>query len=65
MARKSMDLDVDAPDKVAQILRNASDAYYEGAAELESAWQDSKAGAPWIRIARILDSAADKIDKIK
>ncbi len=62
MAR-NLDLDVDAPDKVSQILRNAADAYYESAGELESAWQDPGAGKPWEQIAKILESAARAIDK--
>ncbi len=58
-----MDLDVDAPDKVASVLREAADAYYDSARELEAAWQDRSAGSPWTKIARILESAADRIDK--
>jgi phage terminase small subunit len=59
-----MDLDVDSPDKVAERLRNTADAYYESANELASAWQDRSAGASWAKIARILESAADRIDKV-
>ena len=64
MARKSMDLDVASPDKVAAVLRAAADAYYESASELESAWQDPGAGKPWEKLARILESAANRAEKI-
>jgi hypothetical protein len=61
---RDLDLDVDHPDKVARILRNAAATYYEAASELESAWQDPGAGRPWEKIAKILESAADKVDKV-
>jgi hypothetical protein len=61
---RSLDLDVDAPDKVAQILRDAAQAYHESAGDLASAWQDRRAGAPWTKIARVLEKAAAAIDKI-
>jgi hypothetical protein len=61
--RSGMDLDVDSPEKVAEVLRDAASAYYESAGELESAWQDPGAGKPWEVIAKILDSAADRIEE--
>jgi len=61
---KNLDLDVDAPDKVSRILRNAAEAYYDSSSELEAAWQDREAGRPWEKIAKILEAAADKIDKM-
>ena len=61
MPRKSMDLDVDAPDKVSDRLLNAAEAFYESASELEADWQDRGAGKPWTMIAKILESAAMKI----
>ncbi len=60
---RDLDLDVDAPDNVSQVLRDAAEAYYESASELESAWQDKGAGRPWTVIAKILERAADQIDK--
>lgn len=60
----SIDLDVEAPDQVANVLRQAAQEYYESAGELEAAWQDKYAGKPWTAIAKILEAAADKIDKI-
>jgi len=61
---KNLDLDCDTPEKVAPILRAAAQAYYESNGELESAWQDKQAGKIWSKIARILEQAADKIDKL-
>ena len=59
---KSLDLNVDAPDEVSAILRAAADSFYESHNELLSAWQQKS--TPWASIARILEQAADKIDKI-
>jgi hypothetical protein len=61
--KRSLDLDVDSPEKVSMILRNAAEAYYESALELSSAWQEKSAGKPWEIIARVLARAADEIDK--
>jgi hypothetical protein len=58
-----LDLDVDDPGKVAGVLRRAADRFHESASELESAWQNPKAGRVWSHIARILESAASKADK--
>jgi hypothetical protein len=61
---KNLDLDVDSPEKVSDILRNAAEEYYESEGELSSVWQDKQAGKVWTKIARILERAADSIDKI-
>jgi hypothetical protein len=58
-----LDLNVTTPWEVADVLRAAAEAYHCSAAELEGAWQDRSAGAPWAKVARILESAADRIDK--
>jgi PHD/YefM family antitoxin component YafN of YafNO toxin-antitoxin module len=63
MASGKLDLDVDAPDQVTRVLRKAAEAYYDSASELESAWQEKAAGRPWTIIARILERAADQIDR--
>ncbi len=60
--KDKLNLDVDAPDKVARVLRAAAQEYYESAGELESAWGDKGAGRPWVKIAKILERAADSID---
>jgi len=62
MARGTLNLDVDTPEKVAPVLRRAAEAFFDAAGELESAWQDPHAGRPWQRIAKILDACAEKID---
>jgi len=64
MHESDLDLDVDAPDKVAPVLRRAAERFYESASELEAAWQDKNAGRPWVKIARILERAAKSIDKV-
>ena len=61
---RSIDLDVVSPEEVPMVLRAAADEYYEAAGELSSAWQDKNAGKIWEKIARILESAANKIDSI-
>jgi hypothetical protein len=58
-----LDLDVDAPDEVPDVLREAADRYYESAIELEGDWQDKAAGRPWEIIAKILEKAAADIKK--
>ena len=58
-----MNLDVEAPDQVAAVLRAAAEAYRESAAELTAAWQDHRAGQPWSMIAAELDRAAERIDR--
>ncbi len=60
--RASLDLDVDSPDKVPDILRNAADDFYEAELELSAAWQDDSAGRPWRIIAQVLEEAVKKID---
>jgi hypothetical protein len=65
MARGKLDLDVDAPDKVADVLRRAAEAFYDSASELESAWQDRAAGRPWMKIAAILERAAASVDRVR
>ena len=59
----SLDLDVDSPEKVALVLRDAADRFRESQSELSAAWQDKHAGAIWGKLAAILDRAADQADK--
>jgi hypothetical protein len=60
---KDLDLDVSHPDQVAAVLRRAAETYAESALELTAAWQDKGAGRPWNKLARILERAADQVDK--
>jgi len=61
--KQKLNLDVDSPKKVAIVLHAAADAFYETGDELELYWQDKGAGKLWIEIARILERAADRIDR--
>jgi len=60
---EDLNLDVDAPDKVSDVLRNAAESFHESAMELTGAWQDEGAGKPWGIIARELEATAERIDK--
>ena len=59
-----LDLDVDTPENVPGVLRAAAQEYLESELELEGAWQDKQAGKVWAKIAKILERAADQIDKL-
>jgi hypothetical protein len=59
-----LNLDVDAPDKVAGVLSAAAGAYQASAVELSAAWQDRQIPMIWAAIAGELDLAAWKIAKI-
>jgi hypothetical protein len=59
-----LNLDVDAPDKVAGVLVAAASAYQASAVELASIWQDRQIPMIWAAIAGELDLAAWKIAKI-
>lgn len=59
----STELDVDAPEKVADVLRAAAEKYNESESELQASWGDSSAGKVWGAFARILERAADACDK--
>ena len=59
-----LNLDVDAPDKVADVLNAAALAYQASAVELAALWQDRKIPMIWAEIAGELDIAAWKIGKI-
>jgi len=61
--KQTLNLDVDSPEKVAIVLQAAADVFYEASVEVEYYSQDKGAGKPWIKIARILERAADKIDR--
>lgn len=59
-----LNLDVDSPDKVADILNAAASAYQASAIELSAVWQDRHIPMIWAEIAGELDIAAWKIAKI-
>lgn len=58
------DLDVETPEDVSIVLREAAQIYYEAEGELSSAWGDPEAGKVWTKIAKILERVANQIDKI-
>jgi hypothetical protein len=64
VSKPEMNLDVDAPDKVAGVLTVAATAYQISAAELSAAWQDHQIRKIWTAIASELDLAAWKIEKL-
>ena len=64
MSKPELNLDVDAPDKVAGVLTAAATAYQESTVELSAAWQDRQIPMIWSQIAGELDIAAWKIEKI-
>jgi len=61
---KDLHLDVDTPKKIPEILREAAQQYRESTIELQGAWQDSKAGIIWEKIAASLEAEASKIEKL-
>ena len=64
MSNAEMNLDVDAPDRVAGVLTAAATAYQATAVELSAAWQDRQIPMIWAAIASELDLAAWKIEKL-
>ncbi len=58
-----LNLDVDAPDKVAGVISAAASAYQASAVELTAAWQDQRVPMIWAAIAGELDLSW-KIEKI-
>ena len=64
MSNPEMNLDVDAPDKVAGVLTAAATAYQTSAVELSASWQDRQIPMIWAAIANELDIAAWKIEKL-
>lgn len=59
-----LDLDVDTPEKVAEVLRRAADVYAQAPSDLSSAWGDRNAGKVWGKIAREIERCADRVQRI-
>jgi hypothetical protein len=53
--------DASSPEEIAYILRNAADSCYEADNELMAAW--GQKSTPWAKVARILERAAEQIEK--
>jgi hypothetical protein len=64
VSKLEMNLDVDAPNKVAGVLTAAATAYQQSAVELSATWQDRQIPMIWAAIASELDLAAWRIEKI-
>jgi hypothetical protein len=64
VSKPAMNLDVDAPDKVASVLTAAATAYQASAVGFSAAWQDRQIPMIWAAIASELDIAAWKIEKL-
>ena len=64
MSKPEMNLDVDAPDKVASVLTAAATAYQASAVELSAVWQDRRVPMIWAALASELDIADWKIEKL-
>lgn len=52
------------PDDIPDVMRRAAEKMREQAAELQAAWGDRYAGRPWKLIAKELDRAALRIEKL-
>lgn len=61
--KPNLDLNVDAPDKVALVLRAAAQAFAESEVELQAAWGEPSAGRVWRELAKIMDRAADSAER--
>ena len=64
MSSPEMNLDVEAPGKVAGVLTAAATAYQVSAVELSAAWQDHQIPKIWTAIASELDLAALEIERL-
>jgi len=60
---KSIDLDVATPEAVPAVLREAAQQYHATVIDLSAAWGDKQAGKVWDDIAKVLERAADSIDR--
>ena len=60
---RHLDLDVDSPEDVPEVLSRAADLFHESRADLQRDWQDPNAGKIWGDIAAILYRAARSCSK--
>lgn len=63
MPMKTMNINVNAPNQLADVLREAADAMRESRASLQIEWCDEDAGRVWEELAKILDRAAASTDR--
>jgi hypothetical protein len=64
VSKPELNLDVDAPDRVAGVLTAAATAYQQSAVKLSATWQDRQIPMIWAVIASELDLVAWRIEKI-
>ena len=64
MSKPELNLDVDAPERVADVLRAAADMYQQGAEERIAAQPDDRTPVIWAGIAGLLDGTADAIERM-
>ena len=64
MRQPGLNLDVEAPDRVAGVLRAAADAYQQRAEEQMQAQPQDRTPVIWAAAAELLDDAADAIGQI-
>jgi len=64
VSKPGLNLDVEAPDKVAGVLRAAADAYQQRAEEQIEAQPQDRTPVIWAAAAGLLDDAADAIERI-
>lgn len=60
-----LNLDVDSPEKVIDVLNAAIAAYYESSNVLTASWQNCAAGLPWITIAKIFEQTVKALENSK
>jgi len=64
VSKPGLNLDVEAPDEVAGVLRAAADAYQQRAEEQMQAQTKDRTPVIWAAAAGRLDDAADAIERI-
>jgi len=64
VSKPGLNLDVEAPDMVAGVLRAAADAYQQRAEEQMQAQPQDRTPVIWAAAAELLDDAADAIGQI-
>jgi hypothetical protein len=64
VSKPGLNLDVEAPDKVAGVLRAAADAYQQRAEEEIQAQPHDRTPVIWAAAAGLLDDAADAIERV-
>jgi len=64
VSEPELNLNVEAPDKVADVLRAASDAYEQRAEAQIQAQPQDRTPVIWAGVAGLLDNVADTIDQM-